>query len=304
MSTPSPRLIAAPFTSFGSDGSLRLETIAEQAAKLSADGVSGAFVCGTTGEGGSLTIEERQQVAETWSASGPSDLDVIVHVGHACLADARRLAAHADGLPVAAIAAVPPYYHRPADLESLVNFCALVAEAAPSKPFFYYHIPSLTGVKFPMDQFLLAARDRIPTFAGIKFTHNDLVELSRCLELAGDAYDVFYGRDETLLAGLSLGIRGAVGSTYNFAAPLYLGVAEALANDDLPTARAKQARARRMIEIAGGYGGMPALKALANQLGPDCGPCRPPLRSLTAEQLDNLRAELAADGFFDALNAA
>lgn len=301
--TSLPRLIAAPFTPFDSDGTLRPETIPEQAQKLRTDGVAGAFVCGTTGEGGSLPLDERQLVAETWSAAA-GGLDIIVHVGHACLADARRLAAHAERLPVAAIAAVPPYYHRAGDLASLVDFCARIAEAAPSKPFFYYHIPSLTYVTSRMDEFLLAARDRIPTFAGIKYTHNDLVELGRCLELAGDEQEIFYGRDETLLAGLALGARSAVGSTYNFAAPLYAATARALANGDLDTARRGQGAARRMIEIGSRYGGLPAFKALAGMLGPDCGPCRPPLRTLDPDRTERLRAELTTDGFFEALESA
>ena len=54
---------------------------------------------------------------------------------------------------------------------------------------------------------------------GIKFTNNDLMTLQECLAL--DGFDIVFGYDELLLAGLTLGVKGAVGSTYNFAAPLY-----------------------------------------------------------------------------------
>ena len=336
---PGPlRLIAAPFTAFGPDGTLDLDAVPDQIRLLRQGGVAGAFVCGTTGECGSLTLAERERVAERWAAEaggsstpgasstpGGSDesspagdpgagrpatsrtdgrFQVIVHVGHSCLEDARRLAAHAAGLNVAGIASVAPYYHRPAGVGDLVDWCARVAAAAPELPFFYYHIPSLTGVDLPMDEFLAVAAKQIPTFAGIKFTHHGLGELARCLEAAREAPgspELLFGRDEMLLPALSLGVRAAVGSTYNFAAPLYLRVARALCDGDLDTARAAQATARRMIETAGRFGGQPAMKAVAGMVGRDLGPCRPPMRPLDAEQRARLGAELEGDGFVTAL---
>ena len=73
-------LIAAPFTPLQPDGSLNLDLIDRQAGELSHHGVRGAFVCGTTGEGFSLTSAERMQVAERWVKAAPRDLAVIVHV--------------------------------------------------------------------------------------------------------------------------------------------------------------------------------------------------------------------------------
>ena len=69
-------LIAAPFTSLHADGTLNLPLIERQAVALVANGVSGAFICGTTGEGMSLTVAERMQVAEKWMASAPAQLRV------------------------------------------------------------------------------------------------------------------------------------------------------------------------------------------------------------------------------------
>src|SRR5258706_199283 len=92
---PLTGLIAAPYTAFHADGSLNLPMIEKQAASLIANGVTGAFVCGTTGEGVSLTNTERMAVAERWQQVAGAQLRVIVHVGHTSVADARSLAAHA-----------------------------------------------------------------------------------------------------------------------------------------------------------------------------------------------------------------
>src|SRR3954453_20328273 len=104
------RLVAAPFTPMLEDGSVNLELIPQQARALAADGVSGAFICGTTGEGFSLTTDERVQVAEAWLAGLPKSLRLIVHVGHNCMEDSRKLAAHAEQAGASAIATIGPNF--------------------------------------------------------------------------------------------------------------------------------------------------------------------------------------------------
>jgi N-acetylneuraminate lyase len=290
-------LIAATFTAFHDDGTLDLRKVEEQARSLVEDGVRSVFVCGTTGEGASLSSSERAAVTGRWCEAAGDELEVIVHVGHTSLAEARALAAHAESVGVAGIAAVAPYYHRPRGVEELVSFCAEAAAAAPRTPFYYYHIPSMTGVDLPMAEFLCAAGPKIPTLAGVKFTHEDLADYGRCLDVAEDRYEIFFGRDEMLLAGLSLGARAAVGSTYNFAAPLYRQVAEAFELGDMGTARKAQALARDMIVVAVRHGGLPAFKAMMRLAGVDCGPCRLPLKALDVAQWELLRDELEEMGF-------
>ena len=100
-------LVSAPFTPLKPDRSINLDEIPAYARLLRANGVGAAFVCGTTGEALSLTLEERLAVAEKWVQSA-AGLPVIVHVGHTCLADARRLTAHAAQIGAARL--VPPIW--------------------------------------------------------------------------------------------------------------------------------------------------------------------------------------------------
>jgi N-acetylneuraminate lyase len=287
-------LIAAPFTPTCSDGSLNLEAIADYAQHLRRDGVVGAFICGTTGEGASLTIEERRQVAERWIAVAPAGLRVIVHVGHTCLTEARALAKHAQASGADSIACLAPFFFKTVGVEGLVNWCAEVANAAPQLPFYYYHMPSMTGVSVPVAEFLPAAAARIPTLAGIKYTFEDLEDFDRCLKFDGGRYDVLFGRDELLHSALKLGARGAVGSTYNFAGPLYRNLIAAFDRGDEATAVALQARAVEMIKICVNGGGHPiaSFKRLMRRLGADCGPTRLPLTEPTDEQAASVLARL------------
>lgn len=290
-------LIAAPFTPFQADGRLALDVIPQQAAQLVADGVSGAFVCGSTGEGASLTLTERQQVAEAWIRSAPASLSVIVHVGHTAVAESCELARHAAESGAAAFAAYAPHYFKPGSIEDLVRCCETIAAAAPSLPFYYYHIPSMTGVGLSCEAFLSVAHERIPNLAGIKFTHENLMDYLACLRFADGRYDILFGRDECLLAALALGAQGAVGSTYNYIAPIFHQLRTAFAAGDLDQARALQEKANRIIQLMIDHGGQSAGKVIASLRGVDLGPVRAPLRPLNAAQTKQLRAALVAVGW-------
>src|SRR6478735_11082608 len=117
MNTRLTGLIAAPFTAMHSDGSLNLSMIERQARLLADNKVSGAFICGTTGEGMSLSIDERLQVAEKWMVVAPRQLRVIVHVGHHTVGESRTLAAHAEKIKAHAFATIAPTFFRATNLE-------------------------------------------------------------------------------------------------------------------------------------------------------------------------------------------
>ena len=291
-------LVAAPFTPFKKDGVVNMAVIEKLAASLVANKVAGAFVCGTTGEGVSMTIAERMKVAAQWQACAGKNLRVIVHVGHTALGECRTLAAHAQKIGASAVGCMAPFCFKPTKAEDLVAFCAEVASAAPDLPFYYYHIPCVTGVTIPAFDFLRAATDRIPNLAGIKFTHENLMDYASCVRWEGGRFDALFGRDEMLLSGLAVGAEGAIGSTYNYAAPIYHRIIKAFKKGDLALAQAEQARANAMIAVLIRYGGMPpAGKAFMRAIGLDCGSVRLPLRALTDEQAAALCAEAEAIGF-------
>jgi N-acetylneuraminate lyase len=294
-------LIAAPFTPMHADGALNLDAVEAYAHWLHSRGVVGAFICGTTGEGMSLTLEERRQLAERWVHAAPPELRVIVHVGHNSLSDCRTLAAHAESIGADAIGCMAPCFFRPVGVETLVDWCAQIAAAAPGLPFYYYHMPSMTGAAVNVSDFLRAAANRIPNLAGIKFTFEDLEDFGRCLHFADGQFDLLFGRDELLLSALALGARGAVGGTYNFAAPLYHAVIEAYDRGDQPKAAELQAIAARMIDAIVHCGAHPvaAFKWFMNRVGVDCGPPRLPLYHPTPEQVAALERKLQASGIFD-----
>ena len=142
------------------------------------------------------------------------------------------------------------------------------------------------------------AKDAVPTLAGIKYTHGDLMDFLRCLRYETGRFDIMFGQDEQLLAALACGAAAAVGSTYGYAAPLYLRIIDAYHAGDMVAAQRSQLQSAELVALLIKYGPMGASKAMMKLAGIDCGPPRPPLRTLTAEQFDQLRSDLERVGFF------
>jgi len=292
-------LIAAGFTPMNADGSVAPDLIAEVVEFLIEQRVGGIYVCGSTGEGPLLSTEERMAVAAAYVAAAGGRLPVVVQVGHSSLAEARSLAAHAGQIGADAISAVAPYYFKPGSADVLLDCLAEITAAAPKLPFYYYHVPAISGVDLDVVELLRHAPERVPSLVGVKYTAPTLDEMQQLIEYHGYRFDVLHGRDEMLLCGLAAGATGAIGSTYNFAAPLYRHLIAAFEKGDLDQARQCQSLAVVMIRAALDCGGQAALKAAMNLIGPDCGPVRLPLVSLTAELVARLQHEFEAIGVFE-----
>lgn len=292
-------LVAATFTPFKADGSLHLGRIKPVTDAVIRQGASGLYVCGSTGEGPLLTTEERKLVAAATVKAAAGRVPVIIQVGHNSIVEARALAAHAQAIGADAVSATPPGYFKPDSMANFIDCIAHIAAGAPKLPFYYYNIPVLSGVRFDMVAFLREGAKRIPSLRGIKFSDPNLHEMLACVEHAAGRFDILFGVDEMLLGGLTFGAQGAVGSTYNFAAPLYHKIIAALERGDLTEARRLQSLAAEMVRIIIANGGRGGLKAAMELIGADCGHSRLPTLTCTAAQRAQMRQELKAIGFFD-----
>ncbi len=283
---------AATPTPFTSDGKLALDVVAAQAAHLHATGVAGAFVGGTTGEFSALDATERVSLVEAWQDARPAGLRIGVHVGHSDVAQARHLAAHAESCGADIVAAVGPYYGDAPTLDALVAHLADIAAAAPSTPFGFYHIPSMTGSAYRPSEVVSALAAAAPTMAAVKFTDGDLLEFDRT-RAAAPGLTAYFGRDELLPAGLACGVDRVIGSLYNGMAPLAHAVTAAFERGDTAQAYRLHAPFREVAVTANRHGGIGFIKALMNELGPDAGPARSPWGRLDATARENV-ARLAA----------
>lgn len=292
-------LVAATYSPMKKDRSINLDIIPKYGEYLKNNNVKGAFVNGSTGDFVSLSTNERKQYIDAWSANKPKDFYLINHVGHTSLQEAMDLTRHSAN-KVDAISTLAPFYYNLPSVDKLVSFCSKVAACAPNVPFYYYHIPVLTGADFSMVKFLELASKEIPNLRGIKFTNNNLIDYKYCKNFNDSAYNILFGIDELFLAGSSFGAEGWVGSTYNHLAPLYTAIYDAFSKNDTKLAASLQAKSMKFVDILnarGGYNG--AAKSFMKVLGVNCGPSRFPHVTLSDAQLDEVVKELKAKGIME-----
>ena len=235
---PLQGLISAPFTPMSENGEINPSIIPDYYQFLKANKVTGAFICGSTGEGVSLTMQEKKDTAKAWADCTKDDTDfkVMLLTGGTCIADCIELAKFAQQEGIYAVSFTAPFYFKPTDAKALAACCKAIADEVPDMPFYYYHIPVLNGCNVAMIDLLKEVDGEIPNFAGIKYTHEDFMDFLSCLHFQNGKYDMLWGRDENMLPALAVGAKGAVGSTFNYAAPLYYELIAAFDNNDLKKA--------------------------------------------------------------------
>ncbi|NXG00897.1 NPL lyase, partial [Sakesphorus luctuosus] len=290
-------LVAATMTPMTPDGQINLPVIHQYVDYLVKEqNVKNVFVNGTTGEGLSLSIQERKQLAEEWMCQGKDKLDhVIIHVGALSLLESQELARHAAAIGAGGIAVIAPFFFKPTSKDELVTFLQKVASEAPDVPFYYYHIPPLTGVKIRVEELLDGIRERIPTFQGVKFSDTDLLDLAQCIHNnEAEQLEFLYGVDEQLLGALAVGANGAVGSTYNYLGRQTNLMLRAFAKPDLALARKYQFLTGEFLNfvIKLGFGVAQTKAVMTFVSGIPMGPPRLPLLAASEEFIAKARAKL------------
>ncbi len=250
-------------------------------------GVHGLYVCGNTGEGYVMTLENRKIAVETAVRCSRGNGRVIAHVGAPAEADAAELASHAAAAGVDAVSSLPPYVQG-YRFGEILGYYGSVAAAANGKPVFVYYIPAVTHREFSLPEV-----DRlleIDGVVGLKFTNHNLYLLDGILH-SPHAPHVFNGHDEVLLAGLAMGAQGGIGGIYNLMPKAFAGIYDAVQAEDLETGLQLQSRVNRLIRVLLGHGLIPAIREVLRWQGIDCGDPLLPMRPLD----DAARARLRKD---------
>jgi len=252
----------------------------------------GFYVCGSTGEGLTMSVEERQLVTEVALAHVDGRLPVIVHIGAVAVTDAVTLAQHARDRGAAAISSIiPPRY---ATLDAVERYFEVLIAAVPDLGV----IPYLLNPQIDTLSLLRALIDQ-PTVIGTKYTGADMNLLSQIIDLgAPRRWAVFVGMDEHCLYGAMTGASGHIGSTLNLMPGAYREIRALVERGQYVEAQRLQERVNRMINLLYSTGRFSAsLKAAMAKAGYDCGAPRLPELPLTQAQKQALYERLDASDF-------
>ena len=282
-------VIPAMLTPFNEKEELDLNRTRALTAKLLKEGVNGLYLTGSTGEGFLCTADERKLFVETVLEEVRGKIPVIVHVGAISTKVSEELARHAASVGADAVSSVPPIYWKFQD-DEIIAYYADLAQAA-GIPMIVYNIALAGLVSFDMIKRL----GKLDGVSGIKYTSATLYDVFRIKEELGKNFAVYSGSDELAVSGLAFGADGIIGSTYNVLAPVFLKLWDLMRRNDVDAARKLQQKANRIIFTMLKHNLMPSLKAVLTLGGQvDGGFCRRPFSRLSAEQIEALKADLAA----------
>lgn len=176
--------------------------------------IDGLYVCGSTGEAFFLDYEERslimKVVADVVKNELKSDVQLIAQIGGLNIFDIEKLARDAKIYGYDGISAVTPFYY-PFKFDDIKKYYELVASFT-DLPLLIYYLPALTAVNINLENFIELLK--IKNVIGSKYSSPDLFMLERLISKCPDKTFLF-GVDEFLMASTTLGIDGAIGSTYN-----------------------------------------------------------------------------------------
>lgn len=297
-------LIDAPFTPFLENGEVNYEIIPAYAEMLRKNGLKGVFINGSSGEGYMLTTDERKKLAEVWIKEKRPDFKVIVHVGSCCVKDSKELARHAAEIGADGVGAMAPPFPKINRIEELVAYISEIASAAPTLPFYYYHIPAFNGAYLPMIKLLEAVDGKVPNFAGIKYTFESIYEYNQCRLYQDGKYDMLHGQDETILPSLAMGgAQGGIGGTTNYNGRELVAIIEDWKKGDIEGARKHQNFSQEVINVICKYrGNIVGGKRIMKLIGLDMGKNRVPFQNMTDEEEKQLKKDLEAIDFFNHCN--
>lgn len=202
---------AALATPLDGDNGLDAAGLAAHAVSLLASGCDGVAPFGTTGEGPSFSVPERQAGLEALLSAGVRPDRIVAGIGAAALGDAVTLARHALSVGVSRFLMLPPFYFKEVGDDGVYAAFASALDAIGDgrTRFLLYHIPQVSQVPVtaPVIERLLAAYPGL--VAGIKDSTGDLVH-TLSLARKFPAISVFCGAEEHLPALLAAGGAGTI----------------------------------------------------------------------------------------------
>lgn len=279
--------MVTPFTANGDIDTAAAGRIVEH---IRAGGVS-VFVLGTTGETVSVPSSAKSGLVKTAVNNNPGQTPTYAGIIDNSLATSVDMAKQFFDLGVDAVIACIPRYYPLAD-DNILNYFEKLAENTGG-PLILYNIPVTTGVSIPLE--LIDRLSHHPAIIGLKDSAKDSERMKQAIKMWKNREDFVYlsGCTSFSATALILGADGIVPGIGNIVPELYKKLYDAALSNNSEPANQCQERSDEIAAILKSKGNLSKslsnIKAVMHILG-FCSPkMLPPLRELTAEQIQKLK---------------
>jgi 4-hydroxy-tetrahydrodipicolinate synthase len=278
-------VIVATITPFH-NGEVYKEGFIELTDFLASNKVRAIFVCGTTGEGMIMNLNQRRKAAEI--VVERSKIPVIIHSGTNNFEDTVELTKHAKDIGSSAAAVITPMFY-PYSNEGLKSYFLSVAKSC-DLPLFIYSNPSRTGTKIPPETFMKIFQEGPSNIIGVKESSADMTYLGKIIQsIPGKS--VFNGADTCFLPGLALGSAGQVSGYSTLTPELYIELYDAWLKGDIKKAQSLQTKISRIKALLESPYIQP-IKVGLKMRSIDVGDVKTPLTAMNENEIQRLRKGL------------
>jgi len=281
-------VFAALLTPFDENGNVDKKRLKRLVEFLISKGIDGLYICGSTGEGLLMNVEERKFVAEIVKEVAEDRVRIISHIGALNTKDTIELAKHSESIKLDGVSSIPPIYFR-YTFEEIYEYYRRIAEAT-SLPFLIYYIPSATGISLSNEK--IAELSKIKNIIGLKYTNSDFYLLQDLLMRVKGRWIAFSGSDQMFLPGLTMGVVGCIGSTQNVLPEIFVGIYRNFKSGNIKKAMELQEKITRAVSLLKKYGSIYVWKTALKFRGIDVGFCRSPIKEkLSQKEEERLKRE-------------
>ncbi|MBR5446076.1 MAG: 4-hydroxy-tetrahydrodipicolinate synthase [Clostridia bacterium] len=193
-------------TPFSADGGVDYDAFGKLIDWQIADGIDALVICGTTGEGSTLTDEEHKECIRFAAEKIAGRVPMIAGTGSNDTEYAYQLSKYACDVGADALLLVSPYYNK-ATPKGLIKSFLDTADRV-NKPIILYNVPSRTGVNIPMSVYReLAKHERI---IATKEASGNLSQVAEIAAELSDTLAIYSGNDDQIVPIMSLGGLGVI----------------------------------------------------------------------------------------------
>ena len=286
MDLKNSHIMTAMVTPFGKDGNVDYELLKKLIDHLLSTGTDGILVSGTTGEGPTLTEEEKIELIEKTVEYVAGRVPVVAGTGSnntkATIEYTNKVAKN-DGVD----AVVVPYYNKPDQAGMIAHFTAVADNV--DLPIVMYNIPGRTGVT--MEVKTIAELSKHQNIIGIKDC-TGIVNMAEIVANTPDDFLAFTGEDADALAARNVGAQGVISVASHLFGKEISQMYAANSKGDNEIAGELMRDLTPKMKALFSHPSPSPVKAALNHVGIEVGGCRLPILALDDAQASVLFNQL------------
>lgn len=275
-------------TPFDKDNKINYKKLAELIDFQIENSTDAIVICGTSGEGPTLTHEEHAEAIRFTAEYVAGRVPVIAGTGSNDTEYAVKLSNEAEKDGVDALLMVTPYYNKTSQL-GLIKHYEYINDRV-STPIILYNVPGRTGVNIkPQTYFELSKMSNV---VATKEANGDISSMLETLALCGDNLDLYTGNDDQTAPVIAIGGKGVISVLSNVAPKAAHDMAIAGCNGNIKKCTEMQLQYLDLChDLFCDVNPIPVKEAM-NMMGMDVGPCRLPLYEMSESNKAKLKATL------------